>query len=271
MRFSWGVRLERERPASGSMTARLCSDAFTESSQNRQPSPEPGFCCWLAPHLGRGRLRVGEPMTYNVMISMDDCVVLCADRSTFSVYTDDRSELSEQRVRKITETPHGFITASGWADLIQPVKERFAGEEPADVGAMLSIIQEEQDLFHKRSPELARSWIPRSCWKMSIPMSRGVTAAFYDHEKQGLSALVSGGTIFSFPPGTPSDARDHVESLFPQGHYVAPSREIVCDAIRQVLASVTYLRGRCIPISQEIDVAIHWGGSRRLLELTALD
>ncbi|MFV3316573.1 hypothetical protein [Pseudomonas sp. NY15374] len=210
-------------------------------------------------------------MTYNVMISMDDCVVLCADRGTFSVYEDGRSELSEQRVKKITETPHGFITASGWADLIQPVKERFAGEAPADVKAMLSIIQEEQDLFSERSPELARSWIPRSSWRMSIPMSRGVVAAFYAHENQGFSGLEPGRTIFTFPPETPSDDRAHVESLFPQGRYAIPSSETVSDAVNQVLASVTYLRGRGILISQEADVAIHWGGSRRLLELMAQD
>lgn len=206
-------------------------------------------------------------MTFNAMISMDDCVILCADRSTFSVYDDGRSDLSEQRVRKITETPHGFITASGWADLIQPVKERFAGEGPVDVGAMLSVIREEQSLFSERSPELARSWIPRSSWKMSIPMSRGVIAAFYDHESQGFSGLGAGRTIFTFPPKTPSDNRKHVESLFPQGRYAAPSSETVSDAINQVLASVTYLRVRGISISQEIDVAIHWGGSRKLLEL----
>lgn len=210
-------------------------------------------------------------MTFNAMISMDDCVVLYADRNTFSVYEDGRSELSEQRVRKITETLHGFITASGWADLIQPVKERFVGEAPADVEAMLSIIQEEQDLFSERSPELARSWIPRSSWKMSIPMSRGVVAAFYDHENQGFSGLESGRAIFTFPPETPSDDRAHVESLFPQGRYAIPSIETVSDAVNQVLASVTYLRGRGILISQEADVAIHWGGSRRLLELMAQD
>ncbi|MFK2910808.1 hypothetical protein [Pseudomonas sp. 3HC3] len=208
-------------------------------------------------------------MTFNAMISMDDCVVLCADRSTFSVYEDGRSELAEQRVRKITETPHGFITASGWADLIQPVKERFAGEAPADVEAMLSIIQEEQDLFSERSPELARSWIPRSSWKLSIPMSRGVVAAFYDHESQGFSGLEPGRAIFTFPPETPSDDRVRVENLFPQGRYVMPSSETVSDAVNQVLASVTYLRGSGIPISQEIDVALHLGGSRRLLELIA--
>ncbi|XBT42112.1 hypothetical protein ABNP32_15970 [Pseudomonas viridiflava] len=210
-------------------------------------------------------------MTFNAMISMDDCVVLCADRSTFSVYEDGRSELSEHRARKITETPHGFITASGWADLIQPVKERFAGEAPADVDAMLSIIQEEQDLFSERSPELARSWIPRSSWKMSIPMSGGVIAAFYDHENQGFSGLGAGRTILTFPTETLTDDRDRVESLFPQGRFVAPSSGVVTDAINQVLAAVTYLRGRGSPISQEIDVAIHWGGSRRLLELMAQD
>ncbi|MEZ1437650.1 hypothetical protein QVM41_15350 [Pseudomonas shirazica] len=161
-------------------------------------------------------------MTFNAMISMDDCVVLCADRSTFSVYEDGRSELSEQRARKITETPHGFITASGWADLIQPVKERFAGEAPADVDAMLSIIQEEQDLFSERSPELARSWIPRSGWKLSIPMSRGVVAAFYDHESRGFSGLEAGRTILTFPPETLTDDRDHVESLFPQVRTPSP-------------------------------------------------
>ncbi|MFA7893004.1 hypothetical protein [Pseudomonas putida] len=210
-------------------------------------------------------------MTFIVMISMKDCVVICADRSTFSVYEDGQSKLSEQPVRKITKTPHGFITASGWADLIQPVKERFAGEAPTNVNAMLSIIQEEQGLFSERSPELARSWIPRSSWKLSIPMSTGVIAAFYDHENQGLSGLEPGRAIFTFPPETPSDDRAHVESLFSQGCFVAPSSETVTDVINQALVAVIYLRGRGIPISQEIDVAIHWGGSRRLLEVMAQD
>jgi hypothetical protein len=62
-----------------------------------------------------------------------------------------------------------------------------------------------------------------------------------------------------------------VEGLFCRGQYVKPSGETVSDAINQVLASVTYLRGRGISISQEIDVAIHLGGSRRLLELMAQD
>lgn len=99
----------------------------------------------------------------------------------------------------------------------------------------------------------------------------GVVAAFYDHENLGFSGLEAGRTIFTFPLETPIDDQEHVEGLFPRGQYVTPSGETVSDAINQVLASVTFLRARGIPISQEIDVAVHWGGSRRLLELMAQD
>ena len=61
-------------------------------------------------------------MTFIAMISMEDCVVLAADRETFSIYASGSSEPSGVPARKITKTNDGFVTASGLVELIDPVK-----------------------------------------------------------------------------------------------------------------------------------------------------
>lgn len=208
-------------------------------------------------------------MTLIVMISMEDCVVLCADRDVFSIHRDGRSERSGDFVRKIVETPDGYITASGLVELIQPVKDRFAVEAPKAVGDMLSIIQDEQDKFAARKPELAKHWIPRSTWKLSIPMPQGVVAAFYDPEARALSGLRPGLAMVTFPPETTNDDRHYVDGMFPDGRFVRPTSDAVDDAISQVLRAVSYLRKKGVQVSQEIDVAVHKGLDRKLLERTA--
>ena len=64
-------------------------------------------------------------MTFIAMISMEDCVVLAADRKTFSIYGSELTEPSGVAAKKITKTSSGFITASGLVELIEPVKGRF--------------------------------------------------------------------------------------------------------------------------------------------------
>lgn len=210
-------------------------------------------------------------MTYIVMISMEDCVVLCADRDTFSIHGDGRSERSGDLVKKIVETPDCYITASGLVELIQPVKDRFAVETPKAVDDMLAIIHDEQHKFIARKPELAKRWIPRSTWKLSIPTSNGVVAAFYDPGAQALSGLRPGLAMVTFPTETTVDDRIRVNEMFPAGRFIRPSSETIDGAISQVLQAASDLRKKGVSVSREIDVAIHWGGSRRLLELMAQD
>lgn len=210
-------------------------------------------------------------MTFIVMISMEDCVVLCADRDTFSIHGDGRSERSGDPVMKIVETPDCYITASGLVELIQPVKDRFGDEVPEAVDDMLAIIHDEQHKFIARKPELAKHWIPRSTWKLSIPMSNGVVAAFYDPEAQALSGLRPGLAMVTFPTETSAEDRIRVNEMFPDGRFIRPNSEAIDGATSQVLQAVSYLRKKGVSVSREIDVAIHWGDSRKLLELTAQD
>lgn len=210
-------------------------------------------------------------MTFIVMISMEDCVVLCADRDTFSIHGDGRSERSGHLVRKIVETPDCCITASGLVELIQPVKDRFAVEKPKAVDDMLAIIQDEQHKFMARKPELAKRWIPQSTWKLSISMSNGVVAAFYDPGAHALLGLRPGLAMVTFPTETTADDRNRVNEMFPDERFKRPDSETVEGAISQVLQAVSYLRKKGVSVSREIDFAIHWGGSQRLLELMAQD
>nr|NLU60420.1 hypothetical protein [Pseudomonas sp. BIGb0427] len=150
--------------------------------------------------------------------------------------------------------------------MIQPVKDRFAAEAPKFVDDMLSIIQDEQEKFAARKPELAKHWIPRSAWKLSIPMPQGVVAAFYDPEARAISGLRPGLAMVTFPPEATGDDRQHVDGMFPDGRFVRPTSDAVHDAISQVLQAVSYLRKMGISVSQEIDVAIHKGNERKILE-----
>ncbi|QFG30109.1 hypothetical protein F6476_13365 [Pseudomonas umsongensis] len=105
-------------------------------------------------------------MTFIAMISMEDCVVLAADRETFSIYKSGSSEPSGVMARKITRAEDGFVTASGLVELIEPVKSRFDSESPKDVEHMLAIIEEEQQRLALRDSKLAGVWIPKSTWKL---------------------------------------------------------------------------------------------------------
>ncbi|MFJ9993426.1 hypothetical protein ACIQSO_22150 [Pseudomonas putida] len=210
-------------------------------------------------------------MTFIVMISMEDCVILCADRDTFSIYGDGRSERSGHLARKIVETPDCYITASGLVELIQPVKDRFSVEMPKAVDDMLAIIHDEQHKFIARKPELAERWISQSTWKLSLPMSSGVVAAFYDPEAQALSGLRPGLAMITFPTETTAEDRIRVHEMFPDGRFMQPYSEAIDSATSQVLQAVSYLRKKGVSVSREIDVAIHCGDSRRLLELAAQD
>jgi hypothetical protein len=138
-------------------------------------------------------------MTFIAMVSMKNCVVLAADRETFSIYSSGSSERSGFASRKITETSDGFITASGLVELIDPVKCRFRRESPQNIEHMLAIIGDEQQRLALRDSIFAQAWIPKSTWKLTIPMSHGVTAAFYDPATHRLTGLQPGITMMTYP------------------------------------------------------------------------
>lgn len=208
-------------------------------------------------------------MTFIAVISMEDCAILAADRETFAIYSDGSSERAGATARKITDTASGYITASGWEALIEPVKDRFKREAPVDVERMLSIIGKEQAAFELRDPGLAAAWIPKSTWKLSLPTSRGVIAAYYDYEANGIAGLAPGFAMMTYPSDVTIEEREYVSNLFPQGHFLAPSEQAVSDAIHRVLSAVTYLRGRGRSVSQEVDFAIHWGDEKSMFERVA--
>ncbi|MGY2294237.1 hypothetical protein ACW9H7_02050 [Pseudomonas yamanorum] len=208
-------------------------------------------------------------MTFIAVISMDDCTVLAADRETFAIYSDGSSERAGPTARKITETASGYITASGWEALIEPVKERFKRECPADVGRMLSIIGEEQAAFERRDSNLAAVWIPKSTWKLSIPTGRGVVTAYYDYQANSMAGLAPGYSMMTFPSDVTTEEQEYVNSLLPKGQFLEPSELAISNAIQRVLSAVTYLRARGRSVSQEIDFAIHWGDEKSVFEMVA--
>lgn len=208
-------------------------------------------------------------MTFIAMISMEDCVVLAADRETFSIYTSGSSEPSGVMARKITKTEDGFVTASGLVELIDPVKSRFDSESPKDVEHMLAIIEEEQQRLALRDSKLAEVWIPKSTWKLSLPMGRGVVAVFYDPSAHSLGGLRPGSVMMTYPGEVPTDEKMYVEGLFPQGRFIKPSESEISKAIDQILLAVTFLRECGRPVSREIDFAIHWGNEKRQIESLA--
>lgn len=208
-------------------------------------------------------------MTFIAMISMEDCVILAADRETFSIYASGSSEPCGDMARKITKTDDGFVTASGLVELINPVKMRFDSESPKDVEHMLAIIEEEQQRLNLRDSKLAEVWIPKSTWKLSLPMGRRVVAVFYDPKAHSLGGLRPGSVMFTYPGGVPADEMMYVEGLFPKGRFVKPSESEISKAIDQILLAVTFLRESGRPVSREIDFAIHWGYEKSQIELMA--
>jgi hypothetical protein len=208
-------------------------------------------------------------MTFIAMISLEDCVILAADRETFAIYTTGSSERSGATARKITETADGFVTASGLVALIDPVKYRFRCESPKDVGHMLAIIEEEQRQLALRDPKLAGAWISKSAWKLSLPMETGVTAVFYDPAAHSLGGLRPGLVMMTYPDNVPVDEQMYVSGLFPPGRFLKPSESKISKAIDRILQAVTFLRERGRPVSREIDFAIHWGAKKSQVELLA--
>jgi hypothetical protein len=206
-------------------------------------------------------------MTFIAVISMEDCAILAADRETFEIYSNGSSKRAGPTARKITETASGYITASGWEALIEPVKERFKREAPSNVDRMLSIIGEEQAAFELRDPSLATEWIPKSTWKLSIPTASGVIAAHYVYGDNGIAGLAPGYTMMTYPSAVTMEEQECVNSLFPQGQFLEPSELAISNAVQQVLSAVTYLRSRGRSVSREIDFAIHWGDAKRQLEM----
>ena len=208
-------------------------------------------------------------MTFIAMISMQDCVVLAADREEFSVFSNGQSVSSGATARKITKLSDAYVTASGWKDLINPVKERLAEEESFDIDRAKSIIQEEQGLFRSRSPVLAEEWTPKSSWKMSIPWGDGVVAAFYDYSAESFRGVEPGVAIFTYPSGVTEAEKRHVESHFAKGRFIEANEEEITKVIEQVLGAVCYLRSLGRPVSREIDFAVHRVSGRAEFERQA--
>jgi len=207
-------------------------------------------------------------MTFIAMISMEDCVILAADREVFLIGSDGSSNSAGAIARKITRTDYGFITASGWADLIEPVKKRFALENPADTEQMISIINEEQKAFCLRAPNLSSEWIQKSTWKLSIQKDGRIVAAFYDSRVDGLSGLGHGLSMFTYPSDVTEDERSAVEEAFRAGSFLQATEDEVNRAVDRVLDAVSFLRRQGRPISREIDFAVH--GKYGLVEFSEM-
>lgn len=131
---------------------------------------------------------------------------------------------------------------------------------------MLTIIEEEQRRLSLRDSIFAREWIPKSTWKLSIPMSQGVIAAFYNPAAHQLEGLSPGKTMFTFPGEVPAHEQAYVNDLFPQGRFLKPSQSVINIAIQQDHTAVEYLRGCGRPVSREIDFSVHWGEKRNQIE-----
>src|SRR5690606_21029468 len=86
-----------------------------------------------------------------------------------------------------------------------PVKQRFAQENPETIGEMLRIIEAEQEAFRRRHGYASGTadWIVKTSWKLTLPMSIGgentIISAAYDHASNGLLGISPGTAILSCP------------------------------------------------------------------------
>lgn len=197
-------------------------------------------------------------MTFLVTVSMGDCVILAADRAAFDIST---GELMNEDTRKITRTAHGYITASGAAELIEPVKARFQAENPEAPDEMRAIIEDAQLLFlarHYGSPAAAE-WVDRSSWKLTIPAKTGVTAAFTAPD--GLRGLGEGRFMFTYPKSVLEAEQAAVKAIATQFKYRAKdaqtSREDVGHNLAVIMQAVECLKTHGQPVSAVIDFAVH--------------
>lgn len=196
-------------------------------------------------------------MTFLVTVSMGDCVILAADHAVL-----DGGVLISEDARKITKTAHGYITASGLVELIEPVKMRFQAEPPETVGEMEEIIEDERLLYlarHYGSPTAA-GWVERSSWKLTFPMGTGVVAAFTAPE--GLKGLEEGKAMFVYPETVTAVEKQAVEAdIAARFKYRSKggqtSREDIDHNLMLIMQAADYLRVQGRPVSAGIDFAIH--------------
>ncbi|CAH0170053.1 Conserved hypothetical protein [Pseudomonas veronii 1YdBTEX2] len=210
-------------------------------------------------------------MTFITTISVGDCVIVAADRATFHV-NGSASTRSDQEVKKIRETPGGFITGNGIAELLEPVKDRFVSEDPKDLAAMIQIIESEQSeyLFRQDYSDLATKWVAQTSWKLSMAWRMddrtSIIAASYDYTIRSVIAANVGVPFLTFPSDVTLDENAHVRLMLERGQLTssdAPSTlAMLYHNVRLILDVVGLLRRRGRAISERIDFAIHTMESR---------
>ncbi|WP_339649864.1 hypothetical protein [Halopseudomonas pelagia] len=193
-------------------------------------------------------------MTFIVAASLKDCAILAADRETFAVEAG-ASTATGNPARKITKTANGFITASGFVELLDPVKQRFTQENPETIGEMLEIIEAEQEAFRRRHwyTSGTADWIAKTSWKLTLPMSisgeNTIISAAYDPASSGLLGISPGTAIFTFPDAVSESEQAIVTARINQ----ALAKEDVGVVISAIQASVEFLIAQGRPVSREID------------------
>lgn len=203
-------------------------------------------------------------MTFLVMVSMGDCVILAADRAVLDMNT---GELVNENARKITKTARGYITASGAAELIEPVKTRLQAEPPKTVSEMEEIFEDARLLFLARnygSPDIT-GWVERSSWKLTIPKENEIWAVFTSPD--GLRGLREGMCLFTYPTSVSATDRAAVDAT--QFKYRAKGGQTSIEDIDHNLAVimqvVARLKAQGHPVSDVIDFAIdHLNGQQEL-------
>ena len=205
-------------------------------------------------------------MTFITTISVGDCVIVAADRATFHV-NGSASTRSDQEVKKIRETPGGFITGNGIAELLEPVKDRFVSENPKDLASMIQIIESEQSEYLSRHDhsDLATKWVAQTSWKLSMAWQMeersSIIATSYDYTIRSMIAANAGVPLLTFPRDVTSDESAHVRRILERGQLTsseAPSSmPMLYHNVCLILNVVGLLRSRGRDISERIDFAIH--------------
>ena len=210
-------------------------------------------------------------MTFIATMSIGDCVIVAADRATFRVY-GSASARSDVEVKKIQETPGGFITGNGIAELLEPVKTRFVSEDPRDLASMIHIIESEQSeyLYRQNHSDSAAKWVAQTSWKLSMAWRMdhrtNIIAASYDYTTGSMAAANVGVPFLTFPSDVSFDEIAHVRRMLERCQLTSsntPSTPaMVYHNVRLILDVVDNLRSRGREISERIDFAIHTMESR---------
>lgn len=197
-------------------------------------------------------------MTFIVMIPMKECVIFGSDRATTKI-NGAHSEPSNEQVTKLIESESGFITGSGFAEILLPVKEAFRMSKVNPIETLRNAIANTQKNFRIKYSDLpieAEEKIQTTSWFFSFDNNGEPTAGAYDRKSGDLIGLSAGSICTSFPNGVSTSSALSANDILNMRSIdnTTESLENNIQIIKEV--ALLFIKSG-VHISEYLDFAIH--------------